>query len=586
MLSWIWGGRSHTAQTTDFYRALKSNSNGIRFSITNATTRQMPILYQDRAGISLYDAQYPNPEGPRVPIPEETIQQVLDRLHRFKITCEEDFNVPPGPENIHVLATEATRTAPNSEEFRERIRQRTGWVVRLLKKEEEGRVGAMGVVATCGKPTAGLIMDLGGGSTQITWVIVEEGADGGITTSPRWSFSFPYGAAALKTQLEQSKETGQKEKLKEEMTKKFQQAYRDLEVPDSLLRRARAQGGLDLYLCGGGFRGWGYLLMEQDSANPYPIPIINGYRVHKEKFHDTASVLEKVSDPEIKIFGVSKRRASQVPAVAFLVNVLADALPDIQNIQFSQGGVREGFLFDQLPMNIRSEDPLVAATRPYATSSADAFQSLLSAVLPASTSMSTLAPPSSFSQPLLSALANLLFVHSPVPKESRCAAALHSTTSGILASANSLTHTDRALLALLLRERWDGDLAPTDQSLHSRLRQCVSAQEAWWCRYLGRVATLIGDVYPSGRVPETESRWRIQLDAQWNSTPTKDNKQNKEEKGEKPEMLQLRVRLNGGGLQDGISDHAERIEKAGKKKQRIEGYGAKVEVSILRIDRR
>ena len=97
------------------------------------------------------------------------------------------------------------------------------------------------------------------------------------------------------------------------------------------------------------------------------------------------------------------------------------------------------------------------------------------------------------------------------------------------------------------------------------------------------MATLIGDVYPSGRVPETESRWRIQLDAQWNSTPTKDNKQNKEEKGEKPEMLQLRVRLNGGGLQDGISDHAERIEKAGKKKQRIEGYGAKVEVSILRI---
>lgn len=544
----------------------------------------MPILYQDRTGISLYDAQYPNPEGPRVPIPEETIQRVLDRLHRFKITCEEDFNVPPRPENIHVLATEATRTAPNSEEFRERIRQRTGWVVKLLKKEEEGRVGAMGVVASCGKPTAGLVMDLGGGSTQITWVIVEKGFNGRITTSPQGSFSFPYGAAALKTRLEQCKGKGMKEELKEEMMKKFQQAYQDLEVPESLLQSARAQGGLDLYLCGGGFRGWGYLLMEQDSVSPYPIPIINGYRVRKDKFHDTASVLVTVSDPEIKIFGVSKRRASQVPAVAFLVNVLADALPDIQNIQFSQGGVREGFLFDQLPMDIRGEDPLVAATRPYATSSADALQSLLSAALPASTSTSTQAPPSSFSQPLLSALANLLFVHSPVPKESRCAAALHSTTSGILASASSLTHTDRALVALLLCERWDGDLAPTDQSLHSRLRQYVSAQEAWWCRYLGRVATLIGDVYPSGRVPETESRWRVQLKAQWNSTPTKEKKQNKEGNEEKPDLLQLQVRLNGGGLQDGISEHAERIAKAGKKKQRIEGYGAKVEVSILRTE--
>ena len=100
---------------------------------------------------------------------------------------------------------------------------------------------------------------------------------------------------------------------------------------------------------------------------------------------------------------------------------------------------------------------------------------------------------------------------------------------------------------------------------------------------MGRVATLIGDVYPSGRVPETESRWRVQLEAQWNSTPTKEKKQNKEENEEKPELLQLQVRLNGNGMQDGISDHAERIEKAGKKKQRIEGYGAKVQVSVQSI---
>lgn len=474
--------------------------------------------------------------------------------------------------NIHFLATEATRTAENSSAFRDKIREGTGWEVSLLEKGEEGRIGALGVVASLGfggdggddgngQVKGGLVMDLGGGSTQITWVILER--KGGVRTSPR-SFSFPYGAAALKGRLEQIRDNGKgKKELQEEMMRDFQQAHKDLEVPHQL-----AEQGLDLYLCGGGFRGWGYLLMEQASVNPYPIPIINGYRVRKEEFHDTTSVLDTVSE-EVKVFGVSKRRASQVPAVAFLVNVLVDALPDIQNIQFCQGGVREGFLFDRLPPEIRAEDPLLAATRPYATPSADIFQRLLSSALPTSS-------PASFTPQLLSALANLLYSHLSVPKESRCAAALHSTTSGLLASANSLTHVDRALLALALCERWDGDLAPTDQSLHRRLRQCVPAEEAWWCQYLGRVGTLIGDIYPAGRVFANGDRWRVQLEAHMDMVSKKKGDQS---------LLRLQVYWNqdapaGLVLRDGLYEHGENIEKAGKKKKWVEGHGVKVEVAI------
>lgn len=549
------------------------NSNGIRFSITDASTPLLPTLYQSRAGISLYDAQYPVHGGPRQPIPEPTIQDVLDRLLHFKTTCQEDFNVPSG--NIHILATEATRTAVNSETFRERIKEETGWVVKMLEKEEEGRVGGMGVVASFGGGTkGGLVMDLGGGSTQITWVSV--GKDGKVMMSPRGSFSFPYGAAALKARLEQVDGKGtteEKKKLKDEMVRNFQRAYRDLEVPELLRREG---GGLDLYLSGGGFRGWGYLLMERASVNPYPIPIINGFRVRKEEFHDTASVLETVSDAttEVKIFGVSKRRASQVPAVAFLVNVLVDALPDIQNIQFCQGGVREGFLYDRLPPESRLEDILVAATRPYAMPSADIIQSLLSDALPSS---GTYTPPPSFSHRLLSAFANLFYIHSSVPKETRSAAALHSTTSGILASTNSLTHLNRSLLALALCERWNGDLAPTDQSLHNRLRQCVSAAEAWWCQYLGRVGALIGDIYPSGVVPSGKQRVQLEVQGEKSAVATKKN--------DKERLLRLVVKRNPEGMRDvdGLKEHAKRIEKTGKKKNWLVGYGSKVSVSIVAV---
>ncbi|KNG80655.1 MFS transporter, partial [Aspergillus nomiae NRRL 13137] len=140
------------------YGIVDMGSNGIRFSITDIsppTARTMPTVYQDRAGISLYDAQFAG--SARGPIPQDIIEQVVDRLVRFQITCE-DFGVPA--QNVYVLATEATRTAPNSEEFRARIKHRTGWEVRLLSKEDEGRIGALGI-ASSASSVAGLAMDLG-----------------------------------------------------------------------------------------------------------------------------------------------------------------------------------------------------------------------------------------------------------------------------------------------------------------------------------------------------------------------------------------------------------------------------------------
>ncbi|KAE8353611.1 major facilitator superfamily domain-containing protein [Aspergillus coremiiformis] len=543
--------------------------NGIRFSITDVsppTARTMPTVYQDRAAISLYDAQFS--AGSRRPIPPDIIDQVVDRLVGFQITCD-DFGVPA--ENISVLATEATRTAPKSEEFRARIKDRTGWEVRLLSKEDEGRIGALGI-ASSASSVAGIAMDLGGGSTQITWVVEKDGV---VTTSPKGSFSFPYGAAALTKRLEQAKGEGKKAEkaLKEEMIRNFQDAYQALEIPEILSKTAKALGRFDLYLCGGGFRGWGYVLMKQSKVDPYPIPIINGFRVRRGDFHDTVSVLDVVSDSDERIFGVSKRRASQIPAVAVLVNVIMDALPDITHIQFSQGGVREGFLFDRIPQEVRAQDPLLAASLPYASPSSDAIRELLASALPTSSPIASCHTPATFSPQLVGALANLLFAHSRVPRESRSAVALHSTTTGILASVNTLSHAVRALIALILCERWAGDLAPTDQTFHRQLIRCVSAQEAWWCQYLGRVATLIGDMHPAGRVPETN--WRIRLETGWESIV---------KKNERCDLLRLKVKCNqdvaAPVLLDSLQEMAEKVEKVGKRKNWIKDYGVRVGVTI------
>lgn len=562
------------------------HSNGIRFSITDIsppTARIMPPVYQDRAGISLYDAQFSTAKtetgssisspGQRIrgPIPEAIIEQVVDRLVRFQGVCE-DFQVLEG--NVYVLATEATRTAPNSEVFRARIKERTGWDVRLLSKEDEGRIGALGI-ASSSRAVAGLAMDLGGGSTQITWVIAKDGV---VTTCPKGSFSFPYGAAALTARLEEAKRVGgsAERQLRDEMKRNFQEAYRNLEIPGSLIEGSKEDGRFDLYLCGGGFRGWGYVLMKQAELSPYPIPIINGFRAMRDDFHNTAAVLHEVSDSE-KIFGVSKRRAAQIPAVAALIHVLMDALPAITHIQFCQGGVREGFLFDKLPKEVRAQDPLLAATMQYATPSANEIKNLLLSALPEDTSpINSSSTPSSLTPHFVGALANIIYAHSRVPRESRTAAALHSSTTGLLASTNCLSHTERAMIALILAERWTGDLAPTEKSYQRQLCHCVSAQEAWWCQYLGRVAALIGEVYPAGRV--TETHWRVQLQTEWDQVI---------KKKEKRDLLRLKVKWNrdsaatSGITEQWLRDRVETIEKAGKKKNWPRTAGVRVNVAVL-----
>ncbi|RAL17267.1 retrograde regulation protein 2 [Aspergillus homomorphus CBS 101889] len=567
----------------ELYGIVDMGSNGIRFSITDLsppTARIMPIIYQDRAGISLYDAQFSGEE--RGPIPPAIIEQVVDRLVHFRATCN-DFCVPDA--NTYVLATEATRTAPNSEAFRARIRAATGWDVRLLSKEDEGRIGALGIASSAAS-VAGIAMDLGGGSTQITWVLEEDGV---VTTSPKGSFSFPYGAAALSRLLAEAQgRNGGVQALKEEMVGQFREAYNQLGVPESLSHRGSSSSssstGFNLYLCGGGFRGWGYVLMKAaalKSEEPYPIPIINGFRVRRADFDDTVSVLDLVGNPDAdgnadasRIYGVSKRRASQIPAVAVLVDVIMAALPDISHIQFCQGGVREGFLYDRLPTEVRALDPLLAATRPYAPPSAQVIASLLQAALPATPSpIAAFCAPPSFSRNLLAALANLLYVHAKVPRESRAAAALHSTSTGILAATNCLSHVERALIALVLCERWEGDLAPTDEVFYRQLRRCVSKDEAWWCRYLGGVAAIIGDVYPAGREPEAQ--WRVRFETEWSSVEKK--------KGDR-DVLRLKVRRGDAAtsvLQEILKGRAEDLEKVGKKKNWVHDHGVKVKVDML-----
>ncbi|CAK3909348.1 Ppx- -domain-containing [Lecanosticta acicola] len=550
-------------------------SNGIRFSISDLqppTQRIMPTIYQHRVGISLYDAQY-SASGEKIPIEEKTISDVISAFKGFQRTCR-DFGVPEG--NVNVLATEATRTAVNSEEFRGRIQEAVGWEVEMLTKEEEGRVGAMGVASSLPE-VSGLVMDLGGGSTQLSW-LVREGNQ--VLMPEAGAVSMPYGAAALSRRLVEAEQGGGSglKRLGEEIDGAVRSAYKALKVPEEMERDAEEQGGLTLYLSGGGFRGWGYMLMSQHKVSPYPIPVINGFKVSRKQFLSTdqvkAAAKEALEDGDEKdLFRISNRRAGQVPAVSFLINVLAEALPFIKEVRFCQGGVREGYLFSTLPSKIKAEFALVVATQPVAPPSSALLLKLLASTLPeGSTKDAQDDYKSVFTPERLEAFINLIYYHGSHSKDLQATAALRSTTSGILAGVHGVLHEARALIALLLCARWGGGIPPSDEPFKRHLEQLIERPwTLWWINYAGAVASLIASIYPAGVIPD--GKQRLNLNAKWGI----DEKQRS--------VLQLTAEIAGDVDGEVLGMELREIEKVGKRKRWIggrDGIGHRVNVEVKR----
>ena len=545
-------------------------SNGIRFSITDLhpeTARILPTLYLSRAAISLYDAQYTSTSYEPVPIPQETIKSVVKALLRFKSTCR-DFSVPE--HQIRIVATEATRKAINSQEFRREIEEKTGWRVELLAKEVEGRVGAHGVASSYAS-VRGLVMDLGGGSTQITWIMTEEGE---VKMWEKGSVSLPYGAAALTKRLEAagSKKSKEYKRFEGEVLDDLKNAVRQIAIPKELLE---AEGGLHLYLSGGGFRGWGFVLMSKHVIRPYPIPIINGFKVEDDSFRDTQAVQAAVFDEDTPdIFRVSQRRASQVPAVAFLVDCLSKALPTITDVHFCQGGVREEIFFQEMTPIQRKEDPIVTATRTYARESVSEIVELLLVAINAPRPLlrgdTRGTAPKVFSNALLTAFVQAMYAHAAFPKDLCAGAALRSTSTGFFAATHGISHGQRAILAILLCERYGGfsSISPTEQDFYHRLLQLLPEGMTWWCMLLGRIAAVVANVYPAGVVREK----RLGLRAGWSQT-----KKDKERL-----CLWFDFQEMGNELDEGLTAALGQVEKAGKKKSWVGGEGHKVELCIGR----
>lgn len=98
-------------------------------------------------------------------VSEEGVARLLTVLDSF-LHDAGSFGV--FPENLHCFATASFRRLRDPRKLCLRILQETGLTVELIPGEEEARLTFLGMLGNCGKAKNGVMLDLGGGSLELT----------------------------------------------------------------------------------------------------------------------------------------------------------------------------------------------------------------------------------------------------------------------------------------------------------------------------------------------------------------------------------------------------------------------------------
>jgi exopolyphosphatase/guanosine-5'-triphosphate,3'-diphosphate pyrophosphatase len=252
----------------------------------------------------------------------EGVAQAMAALKRFRAVIE-----AANPDEIFTAATAAVRDAADGQDFVERVQAETGLNLRILSGAEEARYAALGVLA--GAPDSrGLVGDLGGASLELT-PIGPDGAGPGVT--------LPLGPFAFGPFPEHN--------------------------PD-ILRRAvdeRLAGVANLrtdtfHAVGG---AWRNLALIQMHMAGYPLRVVHQYEMSRSEALEACRFVAGQSRRSLEtVEGVSKKRAETLPHAAVVLERLIQAM-DIQKVELSAYGVREGLLFEALDASTAPLDPLV-----------------------------------------------------------------------------------------------------------------------------------------------------------------------------------------------------------------------------------
>ncbi|MCM3787728.1 Ppx/GppA family phosphatase [Domibacillus indicus] len=251
---------------------------------------------------------------------DEGVRLLLEALLNFKEVLRY-YEVT----EVECTATAAIRQASNRDAIIERVKEETGFHIRLLSGEEEASYGLSAVLKTMPADN-GLTIDIGGGSTEITLY---------RNRKLKHFFSFPFGVVSLKEQF--IPEGRMKPKEQKRMAEFIQGELEKFdwlgEAPDGIITAV-----------GGSARN---LANVQQLKENYPPLGVHGYELSAEALEQLRTELSPLSYTELeKVDGLSNERADLIlPAIEVFYQLTIHT--KAKRILVSSRGLRDGIMLER-----------------------------------------------------------------------------------------------------------------------------------------------------------------------------------------------------------------------------------------------
>jgi exopolyphosphatase/guanosine-5'-triphosphate,3'-diphosphate pyrophosphatase len=309
------------AQAMRRIAVLDVGSNSVRMVIFDGAARSPHYFYNEKimAGLGAGTAKSGklNTEGRA---------RALAAIQRFQHLARA-FDAEP----LVAVATAAVREAEDGAAFCAEVAEATGIQIQVINGMEEARLSAQGVLL--GWPDAsGYVCDIGGSSMELAEI-----TNGQINTT----LTSRLGPLRLASIRSRKKRRAHIRARVEEMVAQLGQQER-------------------LYLVGGSWRAIARMDMERRG---YPLHVMHEYRMTPSQVRTTLKWLDEQDLAKLRSqTGTSEARMALVPLAS---EVLREILKVIRprEIAVSSYGIREGMLYEQMPLALRQRDPLIEACR-------------------------------------------------------------------------------------------------------------------------------------------------------------------------------------------------------------------------------
>jgi exopolyphosphatase / guanosine-5'-triphosphate,3'-diphosphate pyrophosphatase len=294
-------------------------SNSIRLVVYAGALRAPMPIYNEKSRVSLGACLARGGV-----IDADTMDRALAAIARFHA-----LGRAMDVDNLRVVATAATREAANGAELVARA-ETMGIRIEIIDGMTEAALAGMGIISE--HPDAdGYVGDLGGGSLELARI--SKGEIGA-------RISLPFGTLKLAEMAELSgKELAQ-------------------QIKSMLPGDFEIEKDLPFFMVGGSWRAVARLHIH---VSEFPLSVLSNYTMSPTV---PAELIDMSRDREMLLADkvVPSARVDSLPGAIILLSAVVRLLKP-SSLVTSISGLREGLLFDRLPLSERRRDPFVEAAR-------------------------------------------------------------------------------------------------------------------------------------------------------------------------------------------------------------------------------